>query len=328
MASPPPPTPMLTDEQRSALPDEVAAYLAHLEGSLASAQDCATVAQQAASAAVAAAQQAHAGLQGGGVHDKAHSSLPKPEAFSGASRAQDAKAMDVETWVFQFERYVSACNMGLEKYVDYAACLLRGPAAIWWRVRSQNGNLHVTWEQFKAMVIQDFKPVNAAQRARDRVATLRQTRSATEYCNEFRMAVLEIPDMSESWKLDAFFRGLKPNVQRELERYPPTDLYEAMRQAERIDAIDFKYSRSSQKSRERSNFNPGFRQSAPHSDGPVPMELGALNVNQQWGGQLSERERAELRAKGACFFCRGPGHTKFSCPNRNTKGQGNARPRQ
>jgi hypothetical protein len=176
------------------------------------------------------------------------------------------------------------------------------------------------------MLLQDFKPVNAVQRAKDRVATLRQTRSASEYCDNFRKAVLEVPEMSEAWKLDAFFRGLKPHVQRELERYPPTDLYEAMRQAERIDAIEFKYSRNVQKFRERTNIAHGFGPGASHSNGPVPMELGAVSTRKYQ--PLSDRERSQLQERKACFFCREPGHTKYFCPKlRNAKGQGNGQPR-
>ena len=92
------------------------------------------------------------------------------------------------------------------------------------------------------MLVTDFKPINSVQRAKDRVTAMRQKRSATEYCDDFRLTVLDIPDMDEAWKLDSFLRGLKPNVQREHKRYPPANLHEAMRQAERIDAVDFKYS--------------------------------------------------------------------------------------
>lgn len=140
-----------------------------------------------------------------------------------------------------------ALNKPAEKYVDFASALLRGSAATWWRFKSKNWKLQVNWDQFSAWLVEDFKPINSVQRAKDRIANLRQKRSAAEYCIEFRNAVLEIPDMNESWMLDAFFRGLKPNVQRELERYPPNDLHEAMRQAERIDAIDYKYSEGSRK---------------------------------------------------------------------------------
>ena len=62
-----------------------------------------------------------------------------------------------------------------------------------------------------------------------------------QYADAFRSAILDIPAMTEAWKLDAFTRGLRSNVRRELERFPPATLSEAIRIAERIDAIAYKY---------------------------------------------------------------------------------------
>jgi len=242
--------------------------------------------------------------------------LPKPDTFNGSFGKGSA---DVETWLFQVAHHLRAYNKPPAQWVGFASALLRGTAATWWRLKSHNGTAEISWDAFTAMMVADFKPVNSVQRAKDRIATLRQKRSATEYCNEFRLAVLDIPDMNESWMLDAFFRGLKPNVQRELERYPPPDLHEAMRQAERIDAIDYKYSSSSRNhnSHSRRGHDGPWRSSTAQSSGPVPMELGALQIQQR----LSDAERDKLRKENRCFFCREQGHTKFFCPKKKQQGR-------
>lgn len=164
-----------------------------------------------------------------------------------------------------------------------AARALDGTASRWWRLETNNGQHQFSMEEFKAKNLECFKPVNAEQRARDKIASMRQTGSAKVYADRFRSAILDIPKMSEAWQLDAFTRGLKPNVRRELERYPTASLNEAIRVAERIDSIDFMFSRGSAQPRELRQherapaWEPRQPETAgPPADGPVPMELGPL----------------------------------------------------
>lgn len=142
------------------------------------------------------------------------------------------------------------------------------------------------------MLATEFKPINAVQRAKDQVATLRQKRSATEYCNEFRLAVLDIPHMDEAWKLDSFLRGLKPNVQRELERYPPAGCTAG--------ASTSAATRATSTSGRATP--PGQRASV---DGT------RQHRQQQW---RSDTDRHKLRKEGRCFFCREAGAYQDQVP--------------
>ena len=323
--------PTLTEAQRSGAANEVLSYIQHLEQQL---QQTKLTSEQAAQMAVAAAQAVQAAQQAASGSPPANSDsgggLPKPDTFNGA---MGKGSIDVETWLFQVRNYLAASRKPESTWVAYASALLRGPAATWWRVTTLDGDLQRSdpwpWSTFSTALKNNFKPINSVQHAKDRVATLRQRRSATEYCNEFRLLTLDIPGMDEEWKLDAFLRGLKPNVQRELERYPPSNLADAMRQAERIDAVDFKYS-----SRKAGNSSGGqqdrqWRSNSGQHNGPAPMELGAIDSNQRQ--RLSDADREKLRRENRCFFCREQGHTKFFCPKKQNSNQpnrsGNARSR-
>ena len=321
------PTPMpvdgatLSDAQRSGASSEVLSYIQHLEQQL---QQTKLTSEQAAQMAAAAAQAVHAAQAANGnppANSDSGGGLPKPDTFNGA---MGRGGIDVETWLFQVHNYLVASRKPEAAWVPYASALLRGPAATWWRVRTHDGELQLDypWQVFSSAIKQTFKPINSVQHAKDRIATLRQKRSAAEYCNEFRLLTLDIPHMNEEWKLDAFLRGLKPNVQRELERYPPSSLEDAMRQAERIDSVDFKYSSRKQGNSGGAQHERPWRNSSSQGSGPVPMELGAIDTKQR----LSDADREKLRRENRCFFCREQGHTKFFCPKKKQGNRAGKRP--
>lgn len=226
---------------------------------------------------------------------------PKPPAFSG-----DGKGLDVETWLFKLSNHFAAYPAAEERQLAKAATALEGAAGRWWRLETSNGETQFSWQEFKTKILEGFKPVNAEQRAKDSIASMRQTGSAKAYADRFRSAILDIPAMTEAWKLGAFTRGLKPNVRRELERYPPVSLSEAIRIAERIDAIDFKFSRGAGQHGEP--HQPGAV--TEQMEGPVPMELGNLQRD-------SPRNAAAQRIAGQdhhrCYNCNRPGHRIYDC---------------
>ncbi len=114
-------------------------------------------------------------------------------------------------------------------------------------------------------------------------------------------------------------------MQRELERYPPTTLDAAMRLAERIDAIDYKYS-SSVRNDDSSlaEQEQPWQSSAQQDSGPAPMELGTMYGHQR----LSDADRDKLRVERRCFYCHEPGHIKITCPKRRHDSRANSEQRQ
>ena len=105
--------------------------------------------------------------------------------------------------------------------------------------------------------------------------------------------------MTEAEKLDRFVRGLKGQVRKEVELREPTTLNDAVRIADRVDAVTYYYGRQEQ-------MGP-----KSESSGPTPMEVDAI---QRRG--LSKADREQLQKTGKCFQCREPGHIARHCPRR------------
>ena len=238
----------------------------------------------------------------------------KPEQFTGESNRED-----VSQWLFESERYFTLSGTNPLEAIQYASSYLSGAAAIWWRSRvRQHGPTGGvgSWDGFVEALTAQFKPVNGEKLARDKLARLIQARSVQDYTSRFRTLCLQIDGITESEMLDRFVRGLKPHVQREVELRDPTTLDEAVRIAERVDAIDF---------RSRSPQTTGFLRGAPiqkqpaivHDIKPTPMEIDVLAKPKVQ--PLTPLERERLRKVGGCFYCRQLGHMIGECPSRQPK---------
>ena len=197
-----------------------------------------------------------------------NANLPKPTKPDNFTPGRNA---DVKLWLFQLEQYLRFTNLPRERYVEYAAALFRGSAISWWRTQLHgNQSLPANWEEFKDTMQRTFSPINHVKLARDRLSKLRQTYSVQDYVWRFQSLCLEIPDISEGEILDRFVRGLKGQIRKEVELRGLTNFQEIVQTAQRVDAIHYQ---------NRGSFStPSFS----YSNGPAPMELGALqDVNLQ-----------------------------------------------
>ena len=122
------------------------------------------------------------------------------------------------------------------------------------------------WDEVKKALIAQFKLVNLNKIARDRLASLRQTKLVQSYTYAFQSTILEIEDISELEKLDQFVRGLKERVRQEVEIRNPETIEEAMQIAERFDSITFQM-RTLTFRVEKSTYNP---------NGTIPMEIDSI----------------------------------------------------
>jgi hypothetical protein len=238
----------------------------------------------------------------------------KPEQFTGESNRED-----VSQWLFESERYFTLSGINPLEAVQYASSYLGGAAAIWWRSRVRQygptGGVG-SWDGFVEALTAQFKPVNGEKLARDKLARLMQARSVQDYTSKFRTLCLQIDEITESEMLDRFVRGLKPHVQREVELRDPTTLDDAVRIAERVDAIDFRSRPPQTTGFPRVTHTP--RQPAiVHELKPTPMELDVLAKPKVQSLTHSEKER--LRKVGGCFYCRQLGHMIGECPSRQPK---------
>jgi Retrotransposon gag protein len=189
--------------------------------------------------------------------------IAKPDTFSDSRK--EAKA---EEWLFQVEQYFKLINENKEEVkVQYAASLLRGAAATWWRSQTQGQDSQLcTWEEFKQGLISIFTPINGEQLARDRLANLRQTNTVSGYLQRFRVLCLQIPDITDKEKKDRFIRGLKRYPGVEVAIRQPASFEDAAKLAATIEQAATTYQQGS-------FYN---HQPAP-SYGPQPMEIGAMD---------------------------------------------------
>lgn len=261
---------------------------------------------------------------------------PKPGTFDGTRRSQ------VEPWLSQVSTYLKLSHLTGPIAIDHASAYLRDHAATWWRTLcldaarpNSTTQQPTTWEDFQQRFRQRFQPVTSKESARKQIYSLMQRTSVTDYVNRFSEVTCLIDDMSPAEKLSLFIHGLKDSIKRELEKFPPDDYEAAVLAAERQDAATWRghsttpgSSSSGYRSSTSSSYRP-FTYSYPParatpscSNGPTPMELGALtnpprpNPPSQARTPhppLTPTEKQRRRDRGLCMYCGEPGHTLEYC---------------
>lgn len=263
---------------------------------------------------------------------------PKPEFFWG----MDSKPPTVGTWLFQLNTLFKFWNMTDTDRLKYAILFLRGWAQTWWQQCEAMAACNTltpiqTWEQFQSAIRRQFGGFDEVEKARDDLARVRQTASVMAYVHRFHEAMLKLPadQIVDADLRHRFISGLKPNTQLQVKIANPTTLQEAMNVADRIDRV-------------RPTWRPNVpgRTSRPinahaFSDGPVPMELGAMkskpvafapkpskfppasaekpalpNSDKIITKPLSDAQRRFLYQNDGCYYCRKPhaGHISRNCP--------------
>ena len=251
--------------------------------------------------------------------------VEKPANYDGD------KGQDLDTWLFQVREHLDLATIPAAGHVAYAASLLRGNAALWWREACEANHRPATWDDFVRVIREQFRPEDYGRRGRDELATMRQyaRESVADFVYRFRATCLRVPDLSEAEKLDRFVRALVQEVRLQVELRGPTNFHEAAMFAERADAVITrvaghdaqKTAKSKQKwgsfQRQPVPMKTNVEHSASGSGGPEPMELGTTSRR-----TLSRSEYEKLRAERACFICKKPGHIARNCPTKK-RGSGN-----
>ena len=257
--------------------------------------------------------------------------VEKPETYSGE------KSRDLDTWLFQVREHLDITTIPARGHVPYAASLLRGNAALWWREVCEGNRRPATWDDFCRMLREQFRPEDYGRRGRDELATMRQgsRESVADFVSRFRATCLKVPDLAEAEKMDRFVRALVQDVRLQVELRGPQDFHEAAMYAERADAVLTRVSGQDARKPWSKGHKGGFAQrpplqnrgagepSAPMGGGPEPMELGMARRR-----TLSREDYAKLRAENACFYCRKPnaGHVARDCPMKKKRaGNGTSR---
>ena len=72
--------------------------------------------------------------------------VEKPKIYSGK------KSLDLDTWLFQVREHLQITTVPAPCHVPYAASLLRGNAALWWRETCEGNRRPATWDDFCRML--------------------------------------------------------------------------------------------------------------------------------------------------------------------------------
>lgn len=256
----------------------------------------------------------------------------KPDKYNGALGKSDQ-------WCFEIEEYFKCCNIQDPQRVPYAGAMLTGNAALWWRsVCQETSNPITTWAQFKADLIYNFKHIDDVKLARDRLRALRQRTSVAAFYADFTRAIFQIPGITEEEKMDRFFAGLKPSLQREIVLREPATFADLTKMASKLDSILYSTERRSLLANNlgRSGRFTSYRAGnyGNQGGGAAPMELGAVQIGPSTSNssslrprnQLTPAERDKLRREGRCFYCKELGHIAERCPRKrgNEKKAGKA----
>ena len=128
---------------------------------------------------------------------------PPPQPFLG-SRVRPAtpptftgRANQLLDWLFKLELYLAAVGIaqGTADAVTLAVGYLDGAALTWWRyrveqVRAGHQRAVQSWDEFKTVVTSQFRTMDEARLARDRLRGLRQLGSVRDYAQRFQTLLL------------------------------------------------------------------------------------------------------------------------------------------
>lgn len=208
---------------------------------------------------------------------KPHLKAPPMSIFHGEiGFAVDNWLRDAED---QFEFY------GREEFPDIVAKLrfvktyMRGAARDWWDSEPEKEKIQ-EWSHFVERIHHRFRPLAAADFARQRLLLLKQKGSVSTYCNLFQKEMTPIKDMGEADKIFFFRHGLRPDIAKEVKR--PKSLSEAMDQAVRAEGgivLDRSHSQASSFFSQRIGM-PSLS-SALRNNGVVPMDVNNIEYQEE-----------------------------------------------
>jgi len=220
----------------------------------------------------------------------------KPSLFSG-------KSGTIEAWCSHMDAYASVSEP--DEACRIACTYLDGEAFTWWQSYSAATSVP-DWDTLRTCVIRRFNPLNKVQAARNKLHSWRQLKDVGGSNKTFLSIVMDIPDITESEKLDRYNNGLKRAIWEPLCIRTYDNLESLMTDAHRIEAAKAGTFRS-----------PGG--SASHTaaladSGVAPMDLSTIKVSKR-----TSEERQRCMREGLCLQCREKSHLAKACP----KGQRN-----
>lgn len=105
-------------------------------------------------------------------------------------------------------------NLNHTQTLLIASSHLSGRANTWYRNVEKQTDAPTTWDGFKQILINKFRPENAELLARDCFSAITQTTTVQDYVNQFMDICLMLPNITYDECCDKFIRGMKSNCLR------------------------------------------------------------------------------------------------------------------
>ena len=210
------------------------------------------------------------------VHTEHLPKIRQPPLYSGAG------GFAVDEWLGELRQqfaYYSDKFRDDASRVKYAVAHLAGPALRWWDHASAAAQAPSTWDAFVALLRERFRPLQAADYARQRLDKLRMgpQHSVSQYTNAFQVTLTPIDDMGQADQVHNYLKGLQPHLLAKVWEHRPKTLKDAIDLAVSAEATG-NFSRAA--AAQRSSGGAFGRQfsgaaSSPYS-ASVPMDLNAV----------------------------------------------------
>lgn len=188
------------------------------------------------------------------------------------------------------------------RWVDTAGLHMEGIAAIWFEAERNTKKTFTSWEAFVQALHQRFRPMLAADVAREKLMQLKQRGSVNHYATRFQQEMIPIQDMSKTDQIFFFCQGLLGPIAAEVRKAKPTELAEALDVAVRAELYlkdrnmnrSFSHSHSQGQFRHNSS-TAGHPFSSSSSSGSssssaynVPMDVNSMDCED---GELSDSSK-------------------------------------
>jgi Ty3 transposon capsid-like protein len=253
----------------------------------------------------------------------------KPNIFSGGARS------NVDTWLWEMERYFLAAGMKDPNTVMFAEAFLRDTAADWWRMQTTQCSQVVTdWNSFKVCFQNRFGTVNAAKTARSTLFAWKQMSTVQAYTDGFQRHAQMLPGMDEDTKVHLYLRGLKGYIAKEVDSHEPKDLAQAMKLAQNTELRIRNFHNvssnrlSAMNSKSANTIIPmelGNTEVTSEIDymeiEPEEQELAALSTRNSGFRRMTDSEYERHRKEGLCYRCHRKGHLGRHCPSNQRTNQ-------
>ena len=192
--------------------------------------------QSAPPANIAAAQQHPAAALAQPALRTKELKLPDPKEYRGSR-----DRMPIRDWLRDVEELFAMANVStaVASTITYAAHYLRDDAKTWYKL--QESSVH-TWNDFRELLIQRYRDPREVEKARQRLAAVRQIGSVEQYTIAFDRATMELADVTSATPnneelIFMYHEGLKPQIRTALAaRDTITNLKQMQTVALQIDA--------------------------------------------------------------------------------------------